>query len=356
MIADQIAEQHLRLVRHKDGFISAACPFHKGGQERRPSFWIDKKSGRWGCFACQAKGSSLRNLLKDLGVNDRTLDVQLAQAEKEAKKQDAVDRVKLEAKNRAEFKGQYELPESLLGVYDWAPVALIEAGYPEEVLQEHDIGFDTQRNRITFPIRDMYGTLIGVSGRSTDGSEPKYLVYSGRRVVNGQPYMGELGEWYPDYSNEGIRDHLWRGNFVLPDLMAQDHGQLIIVEGYKAALWMVSNGWPNTVALMGSHMSAGQERLIRRLGAEVFVLLDNNEPGRDGSRNICQRLGVSSFPVYECSYPAHAKTSAQPDDLTGDELAEVLATSQRVGGKYVFQSRVSSSRKQRSSSGWRERR
>lgn len=335
-IADEIAQQHLERVRIKSDFISAACPFHKAGKERRPSFWISRETGAWGCFTCGERGSNLKWLLKGLGVSSVRIESQLEEAEKEYRKTWDLEKARARKKARKPFKGDRTLPDSLLGVYDFAPLDLVDAGFDKKLLREHDIGFDRRNNRITFPIRDLFGNLVGISGRATMiGEEPKYLVYSGRRIVDGKEVLGELGEWYPEYSNEGVRDHLWRMDKCYQRIMDNEGGeeQLIIVEGYKAALWLVQHGWINTVALMGARMSPVQERIVRSLGVETFVFLDNNRPGRKGSRQICQRIAVSTFPVYEVSYPEYCSEDAQPDDLGEEELEEALVHSRRVGGR-----------------------
>jgi 5S rRNA maturation endonuclease (ribonuclease M5) len=147
--------------------------------------------------------------------------------------------------------------------------------------------------------------------------------------------LGELGEWFPQYSNESVRDHLWRIQLVYEDLMSGQWEQLIVVEGYKAAMWLVQHGWYHTVAVMGTKMTEKQERLIRRFGSEVFVFTDNNGPGQEAADKWCQRLAVSSSPVYRVRYPEHCDESAQPDSLNEQELDEVLQASERVGGRYV---------------------
>jgi len=333
-LVDEIAIAHLSRVNIKEDFVAAACPFHKGGQESHPSFWINRQNGSWGCFACSEGNSDLRLLLKALGISGVAIDDALEDAERQAKKTAKLRRLREEKRARREFKGVHILPDSLLGVYDWLPLSLVEEGFSEEVLRAHDIGFDRQLERITFPIRDLFGNLIGISGRATAiGDEPKYLVYGGRRTVNGEEVMGELGYWFKSYSNDGIRDHLWRMEKTYKALYEAEAGQLIIVEGYKAALWMVQHGWTQTVALMGARMSPQQERIIRSLGCEVFVLLDNNKAGRSGSWKVCQSLAVSSFPVYRCSYPAYCDSGTQPDDLNEEELDKALCTAQRIGGR-----------------------
>ena len=334
-VADQIALDNLKRVKIKDDFIASACPFHKGGEERRASFWINRETGAWGCFSCTKHGSGLKWLLKDMGLKSLKVQAVLEEAELDAKKTEKVRKAKARLKARKDYKGDHILPDSLLGVFDWMPLALVEQGYTPELLKEHDIGYDKRNERITFPIRDLYGNLVGISGRSTrPGEEPKYLVYNGRRNLDGKEVLGELGEWFPEYSNDGIRDHLWRLDKFYKPLFETNKGQLIIVEGYKAALWMVQHGWTYTCALMGARLSATQERIIRSLGAETFVLLDNNYAGRSGSRDICQRLAVSSFPVYQCRYLADHDENTQPDDLTEAELEEVLCSATRAGGRF----------------------
>jgi DNA primase len=337
-VADQIAKDRFRLVKIKEEYISCACPFHKGGMENNPSFWIHRPSGRWGCFSCKIGGSSLKFLLKELGVKDKRAEAEIEAAEKENALTREVSEAKRRKKARATFRGVHTLPDSLLGVYDWLPSGMIEDGFREEVLRDHDIGFDRERERITFPVRDIFGSLVGIYGRATRMMDlPRYLAYGGPRTVRGKHTLGELGEWYPGYSNEGVHDHLWRGHLVYPRVFDHRDSQVILVEGFKAALWVVQCGWLNTVAVMGSKLTQAQERIVRRMGAQTFVLFDNDEAGRKGSYHTCRRLGSGTYPVHECSYPLGERyEDAQPDDLTTAELEVVLSSAQRVGGKYVI--------------------
>jgi DNA primase len=334
-VADAIAREHLRLVRVKDDFIASACPFHKDGQERRPSFWINRLTGEWGCFACPERGTNLRDLLQGLGIRSRKLDGVIEEAVREAKQHRNIEKVRRKKKARAEFRGVHVLPEALLGVFDWTPIKLIEENFSEEILLAHDIGFDRERERITFPIRDAYGSLIGISGRTVkpDGY-PKYKVYEGITEQDGIKSNNELGEWFPDYSAEGIRDHLWRAHFIYSDIYQDKSKQLIIVEGYKAAMWLVQQGWFNTVALMGSRMSSAQERLVRRMGTETWIFLDNNEAGITGTDALQDRLGSATFPVYLCQYPHEYDEDCQPSDLDGDEIESILSSAVRARGRY----------------------
>lgn len=332
--ADEVAEKYLEKVKIKDEFISATCPFHGGGQEKHPSFWVSRDSGNWGCFSCPASGSNLKELLKELGVSNRRLEAEIEELQKEERANYKLKKLKEQNKAQAEFTGKYILPEEVLGVFDYDPGELIEAGFDPGILQDHNIGYDKRNDRITFPLRDYVGNLVGISGRSTiPGESPKYLVYRGKYIdYAGKQRDGELGGWYPGYSNQGVRDHLWRADRVYPEAFADKDSQIILVEGYKAALWLVQHGWDNVMALTGNRISRAQERLVRRIGAETFVFLDNNKPGKDGSKKVSQKLAISTFPVYTVGYPDGFDEHAQPDSLNVTELEEALSTATRAGG------------------------
>lgn len=337
MLADEVAQEYLERIKIKPDFISAACPFHKGGKETRPSFWVNRARGYWGCFTCNTHGSSLKWLLKEMGVRNTGLMSRIEDEEKEHRSgKETVGKVRTRRRREGPLGSEYTLPDSLLGVYDWMPTDLIDEGFTPEVLQEHDVGYDRDRDRITFPIRDLEGNLIGISGRTVmHGVQPKYLVYSGPKMSNGVWEPGELGEWYPDYSNQGIRNQLWRMEKCWDRLNRNESGEeyLILVEGYKAAMWLVQLGWTTTVALMGAYLNPNQERIVRRVGVPTYVFLDNNRPGRKGSKKICQRLGISSFRVCEVTYPTKCGEDAQPDDLGEKDIEWALAYSRRVGGR-----------------------
>lgn len=334
-IVDEIAQQHLRAVRVKENFISAACPFHKGGQERRPSFWINRHEGKWGCFTCHVGGDSLRSLLENLQVRSSRIEGILQRAEEEAKKVASLKKAKKQKKARADFKGESILPEELLGLYDYTPLGLIDSGFDEEVLKRHWVGYDTNLNRITYPIFDVYGNLVGISGRQPDGHVPKYKVYQGWHEVEGKRYPGELGEMFPKYSSDNIKDHLWRAHFFFEELYYNPpkDGYVVLVEGYKAGLWLVQIGYEYTGVLMGSYISPKQTQIVRRLGVPIYVFMDNDPPGRRASRKISRGLAKTCPVVYECSYP-DGYEGASPDDLRDPTLVEwVFQTAGRAGGR-----------------------
>jgi DNA primase len=343
-IVDEIALQHLRSVKIKEGFISAACPFHKDGQEKRPSFWINRYEGKWGCFSCGVGGPSLRGLLQNLKVRSARITQILEEAEKEAEKTASLRKAKKKQKARADFVGESILPEEFLGLYDYTPLGLIEEGFDEEVLKRHWIGYDTKLDRITYPIFDLYGNLVGVSGRQPDGRVPKYKVYQGWHEVTDprtnkrERRPGELGEMFPRYSSDNMKDHLWRGHLFYEHLYncVEEDAYVILTEGYKGCLWLVQMGLEYTAALMGSYISPKQLQIVSRLGVPIYVWMDNDWPGRKASRAISKQLAAVNPVVYECVYPDDEEyEGASPDDLRDPTLVEwVLQTAGRAGGRH----------------------
>lgn len=333
-VADTIAHQHLRSVVVKDEFIAASCPFHKSGQERNPSFWISRSSGNWGCFSCHVYGKNLRELLSQLGAGVTKINVLLEGAEEDAKKTRELDLARRKAKARSSFKGVYGLPESLLGVYDFLPAEMIEAGFDEDLLRKFDIGYDRNRDRVTFPIRDIFGNLLGISGRNKEGVHPKYKIYSGWKQFEGKWYPGELGDMFPGYKSDDVKNHLWGAHLTYDDLFNNRFRELILVEGYKACLRMWQSDWTYTNALMGSALTAQQERIVRRTGADIWVLMDNDNAGRNAAEKISKKLAEGSQKVHMCIYP-EGTDGCQPDDLGDDDIAWILSNAERAGGRHA---------------------
>lgn len=283
------------------------CPLHHEVMGKsRPSFSVNMATGQWHCFT-GCGGGSLPSLLRRLGKTDdyikRTIDrvkPYLVAAQKKRERE-----AKALARMGGAFRTDYPLPEKLLGLFEYVPTALLDAGFTEDVLLDNDVGYDPHLDRITFGIRDVEGTLAGIAGRVLGGGDAKYMVY--------QQDMRDLG--YRDYHFHKS-DYIWRCDKLYRDLYdaAPNEHTLCIVEGYKAGLWLVQNGFDYTGALMGTSLSDKQLMFIQRLGARVVLCLDNDGPGRVGTSKAAAKLrGVR---VSVMRYPDGAD-GAQPDDLDG---------------------------------------
>lgn len=325
------------------GNVLTKCPFHKEGQEKRPSFSVNVEVGLFHCFTCHVAGD-VRYLLKLLGLPRSQIDLELKgiQSTLDDNKKNLEFQKQHFFSGGDPFRAKYELPEELLGLYEFCPNALVEAGFDVNLLRDFEIGFDRRLQRITYPLRDMYGALAGIAGGKTLPTQhPKYLVYQGGRQVNGKWVQGDFGplfdQEYPGYKCEN-HDFIWNYHRVYPRALqatSEEDSTVILVEGYKACMWLAQCGYRNTVALMGSYISENQQRMLHRLGGRVYMFFDNDKAGRDATNRIGKllwrplhgRLFVVPYPQEDVQASLSGESDSQPDDYMAEGIHEMVAAS-----------------------------
>lgn len=304
-----LAHQYLSGVKETGSGdnINAVCPFHRradGSPERHPSFYLNTTTGLYYCHSCGAAGN-LRMFLKNIGVSPALIESMykfvLESAESHAKPPPDPTRPNVISKE--------PINEQLLGLLNYRPPRLIEQGFTEETLQYFEIGFDTAHNRTTYPIRDLQGQLVGISGRSLyDDQKPKYKIYDKEYEVWDLPVR--VG-----WDKRTVLYHAFR---VYPKLYFQTEPEpIVVVEGFKACMWLWQCGIKNVVALLGNYLTWEHQWILERIGSPVYLFLDNNSPGWQGAYKAARRLS-RSLPVYIVEYPERLQDQddAQPDDLT----------------------------------------
>ena len=327
--------------------VLTKCPFHKGGEERKPSFSINLESGIWHCFTCHEPGSehskdggTLRQLLRKLQIPDSTLDAELKIIEPFLERKQKANRV--ERRNffndRDPFLSETVIGDSLLGVYHFCPTKLVNDGFSPALLEEYEIGYDRDANRIMYPVRDMYGNLAGFVGGVTEltqQQEPKYKVYQSRRFdeVRKQWIPGDYSirfdQMYPEYQFEN-HNFLWNFHKVYQrfQTVSDPNATVFVVEGFKACLWMIQSGFINTVALMGTSISDRQQRMLHRLGCTVALFLDNDRAGINATFRVGDLLWRPMYGrVQVVPYPAE-DFDTQPDDYETDAVHTIVGRRQ----------------------------
>lgn len=319
--------------------IGIKCPFHKGGNEKRESFFINTLNGLYYCHTCHI-GGSVPRLLNDLGVAKHIVDIETSDLrdsfEYESKKRAIVK----EAKYLGDpYKANPILSETILLNYKIIPQPLIDLGFNSNWLNFMEIGVDFSNSRIIYPIRDIYGNLAGVSGgRIFEDQIPKYRVYSGgyKEIHTGVYIPSPYGAWfdtqYPDY-NFKKSNYIWNLDRVYGRIFhSKQREELYIVEGFKACLWMLQHGYKNTVALMGSTLTEKQFDLLTRLNLDITLFLDNDDAGKDCTSYIIPQL-IKICKIYIVDYPENKK---QPDDFSKEELDLAISSKRQVTIKDVI--------------------
>jgi 5S rRNA maturation endonuclease (ribonuclease M5) len=308
----EIANQFLRGVRRTGSEnLSAICPIHRkpdGSPERSPSFTLSLVNGMWQCWSCKEKGTLQRliTLVSD-GYHVTKLYEDLFE---DLRKQRALERPAYLASN---YVTNNPLPEAVLGFFDKCPLTMLDEGFTEETLRRFEVGFDEKHLRVTFPIRDIDGTLMGVSGRTVVDDVPRHKVYDveyeAYGLIRQKPARKSMT--------------LWNGHTLYPALVSTFNPEpIVVVEGFKACMWLWQAGIKNVVALLGSTLSRVQKWLLERIGAPVYLMSDNDAAGRKARREIGEQL-AASLPLYVVEYEYN-----QPSDIPPGQLNDIFNKSQ----------------------------
>jgi DNA primase len=312
MIQDEVrylADKYLKKVRPTGpDNITATCPFHRkadGSEEKHPSFSMSLTKGVYYCFACGSSGN-LYTFLRDMGLPKLTIQQYYGTLIDELKKRAPrrIDPIHPDVIELAPME------EAILGFFDYCPVQMVdEFGFPEELLRKMDVGFDPKHNRITFPLRDYKGNLLGVSGRDVIGQGPRFKVYTDEYEAYGYPARSK--------PRKGII--LWNADRVYPAAYFAKNAFVVMVEGFKACLRVLQAGFNNTIAALGKNVSEHQQWILESMGATVYIFFDNDVAGQQGLEKTAKQLS-KSLKVMIVEYEAQ-----QPSDLDVDQVRECIA-------------------------------
>lgn len=299
--------------------LSARCPFHRkpdGSQERSSSFAMNLDTGLYFCHSCGAKGN-LFTFFRDLGM-PRT-EIQLNY-------QNLIDAAKgnlpaAKDPTKAEIFDKNPLDHRVLGMLDYVPNDLIAAGFTEETLRYFEIGFDQWHYRVTYPIRDLGGQLVAISGRTVVDAVPRYKIYNQEYLSWGLPPR-------EDWQRGNV---LYNGHRLYGLYQSRDPVEIVIVEGFKACMWVHQCGLTNVGALLGHYMTDPQKWILEDLtgggGGVVYMFLDNNWQGWHGC-DVAGRYLARSVKVRVMMYPERLRDDedAQPDNCTPQEIQHAKDT------------------------------
>jgi DNA primase len=311
------------------------CPFHN---EKTPSFNVRPDRGSFYCFGCQKGGNAIsflmeiENLTFPEAVRTLAAEVGIEIAEDRPGKRGESERL-LAANAVAQdcFRAALAVPgnpgadylakrgidadvieRSGLGFapdrWDTVVQALRSRKIPAEdgvaagLLSERSSGghYDRMRGRLTFPIQDVRGRVIGFGGRAVlPDQEPKYWntpetpVFRKREAFYGFPA-----------ALESIRRS----------------GRSIVVEGYFDRIALERAGLGEGVATCGTALGEDHARNLRRRSREVVLLFDGDEAGQRAIERSLEILLPHGLRVRAVALPA----GDDPDSLLTRDGAEAL--------------------------------
>jgi len=330
----ELIGRHLTLKKSGRNYVGL-CPFHS---EKTPSFNVNSDRQSYYCFGCNEGGSAftflmhvenltfpeaVRTLARECGIdvpesggggrsNTETLyranEVAQARYRKALLVPGNPALAYLEARGlAADAVEKFQLgyaPDS----WDAVANALRDEGISPEVgtqaglLAERSSGghYDRLRDRVTFPICDVRGRMIGFGGRAiSPEQEPKYL-----------------------NTPESPIFHKRAALYGYPDALGpiRSAARTVIVEGYFDRIALDLAGVSNAVATCGTALTPDHVRDLRRRTGEAVLLFDGDEAGWRALEKALQLLLPEGLRVRAAILP----TGDDPDSFSAREGARAL--------------------------------
>ena len=256
--------------------IQTNCPFHKEGQERKPSFGINKNTGECHCFGCGWSGTLSEMISNCFGKDDfgvygnKWLIRNFLSVAVESRPDIDVDFYR---RKKITSETKKYISEQELDSYRYTHPYMYKRKLTDEIIDLFDIGYDKSTDCITFPNRDINGNCLFIARRSVktkffnypqDVEKPVYGLYelNATRNVNGHNV-----HILPNFPNE-----------------------IIICESMLDALtcWVYGK---YAVALNGTG-NENQFKTLRNMPNRKFILAtDMDEAGLKARERIRQSLG-----------------------------------------------------------------
>ena len=278
--------KHFQVASVNGDEMTVLCPFH---DDTHPSLSINVAKGVYVCWSCGESGTMARlaeaigSGLIDLGVSTDQIRSRLV-------------------KNRPSRQVRY-LPETALERYDFAhPFWTETRGFSESAVEGFRLGYDMETNRVTIPLRDEQGRLLGVSFRRLDDERPKYM-----DPPNFRKGKGFYGAWKLRYGQRKV---------------ALVEGPLDAVACWDARI--------PALAMMGGRLTRDQVRLLRILGiTTVVTMCDNDAAGHKAVRLIQSMLHGQGIRVMVGSYRPYWRAK-DPGELSSDRRRKMYFSAERA--------------------------
>lgn len=306
-------------------YVLICCPFH---HENTPSCSVSTEKPVFFCHGCKISGH-ISQLLRQLGIGGSSAKLLIERAGLKGGQttRDAHGNTVYVDERAAQnpYRGNFVLDEDVLDPYRSAPLHLMRAGFRKSVLWHFEVGYDPVHLRITFPLRNIYGDLVGLSGRAlAPNAHPRYKIYKDELLKRSRQEGWSLSR---DYSVESVKKAmLWHGHLTRPFFADSDYSWLVLTEGFKACMWVFQAGYQLVNGLIGSYLSKLQANLIAREVGRTVLFLDNNEAGWEGTYRAASLLEKRGVEVRVARYPDDRE---QPDDLDEEETLEAIERSMK---------------------------
>lgn len=277
------------------------CPFHN---EKTPSFTVDEERGSYHCFGCAEHGDIISFVMKTNNMDFKAAIAELAQ-------QAGLKLPDYKPKSDAQIareENYFTISETAAKTYQqklFEPEGAValeyikKRGFSADTIKKYQLGYapknniiaskftntkvenliatglvrqgnygpyDFFRDKLMFPIFNPRGQIVAFSGRSLDGSEPKYINTSDTEMFHKRSTVFGLNF---------ARDAIHRNN------------RSIVVEGQIDAIQMQVHGFGETVAPLGTALTEEHIAILCKLNRNITFAFDGDTAGQKAAARAC---------------------------------------------------------------------
>lgn len=286
------------------------CPFH---DDHNPSMSVSEEKKFYNCFVCHKSGNVFQfvqeyeniSFIEAVKIVASKVGIELGSSYKETSKYDKhyeaielankfyVNNLKSEEGLKAsKYLTERGINEEIIEEFgigfapkkaDTITELLTSKGYDESILLETGLSnqgntlYDLFRNRITFPIHNPNGKIVGFSARIYENiDEAKYINTRETPIFK----KGKILFNYHRSINE-----------------ARKMKYLLVVEGQMDAIRVYANGIKNVVATMGTALTNDHIQLLKKLNTKIVLCMDNDAAGEKATLQNGELLANANIEV-----------------------------------------------------------
>ena len=290
---------YVKLTKRSNNYVSC-CPFH---EEKTPSFTVSPQKSIYHCFGCGAGGNVLTFLQEHEGLT-------FVEAVEKLAEINNVDVPRNKNANSESFENIFSINEIVTKSYynclkeredTKQSKYLLDRGFSQQIIKSFYIGFAEGRqeklishlkskfteddlvksgafmkgqqglypffrNRITFPIKNLKGKVIGFGGRSIDEQMPKYLNSKDSKFFRKSFELCGLDKARSD----------------------RDSDFFLLTEGYTDVVMLNQFNIINAIASLGTSFTDNHLRSLFKYKNKVVFCFDSDEAGLKAAWRACK--------------------------------------------------------------------
>ena len=288
-----VISRRIPLVKRGQNYWGC-CPFHN---EKTPSFAVSEDKGFYHCFGCGEHGDIISFVMKSENIDFKAAISELADMAGIK-----MPEIKQKSQQQIENEENYiKITDAAAKIYqdllysESGKIALDyikKRGFSDEMIKKYRIGYapknniisakfsninqdkliatglvrlgnygpyDFFRDKLMFPIFNAHNQIVAFSGRSLDGSEPKYINTADTELFH-------------------KRQTVFGFNFARDAIHRQNRS--IVVEGQIDAIQMQNHGFPETVAPLGTALTEDHIAILCKSNRNIVFCFDGDGAGQ----------------------------------------------------------------------------